>query len=73
MGGKDVDSNKVRVCDTGHYNIHRVMAALRKRDLGVWKGRIPGTAYEKQLAQQGYAGWQADGKPGNFVFEDHVH
>lgn len=73
MGGKNTPDNKVRVCDTGHYNIHRIMAVLYRRSLSVTKERVPGTPMERALAMQGLAGWGADGKPGHFVFEDHVH
>lgn len=75
MGGTDAPENKVRVCDTGHYNIHRSMAVLHKVILGVLPKdtKIPGTGIEKALAAQGYSGWQADGKPGKFVFEAQIH
>jgi hypothetical protein len=73
MGGADTDDNKVRVCDTGHFNIHRIMAVLHKQYLGIAKGPVPGTRAEKALAARGYSQWRADGQPGHFVFEDHPH
>lgn len=73
MGGKDVPENKVRVCDTGHFNIHRCMADLYRQTLGTLKGKVRGTGDEKALARMGLAGWNADGKPGKFVFENHIH
>lgn len=75
MGGPDLPENKVRVCDTGHYNIHRIMAVLYKQYLGTMPKRptLQGTVKEKLLAMQGLAAWQADGQPGKFVFEDHPH
>lgn len=73
MGGLDVDSNKVRVCDTGHYNIHRSMSDLYRQTLDILVGKVRGTGDEKALARLGFIRWSADGKPGKFVFEDHPH
>jgi hypothetical protein len=63
MGGEDVVVNKVRTCDTGHYNIHRSM--------GDYHYGTPqrGTMMERLLAQAGYDAWKADGAPGHFVYQ----
>src|SRR3954463_14860859 len=66
MGGPDVASNKVVVCDTGHYNIHRLMGYLLKGQ-ALPKGL--GTRKERVLANQGYRLWITAGKPGRPVYE----
>lgn len=71
MGGSDTADNYVRVCDTGHFNIHRAMADLYRQSLGTLVGKVRGTKAEKALAQLGLNRWAADGKPGKFVFEMH--
>jgi len=63
MGGTDTSDNKVRVCDTGHYNIHRVMAEINH---GFPQS---GTKMERFLADVGFHRWVADGKPGRFVYQ----
>lgn len=68
MGGLDVDTNKVNVCDTGHYNIHRCLDDLLH---GV--AMQAGTRKERDLAQQGYDEWVAAGKPGKPVYELNEH
>jgi hypothetical protein len=57
MGGPDAPGNKVRVCPTGHANIHRALRALRKGE------RPKGTRQEVALARRGYAEWSAAGGP----------
>ena len=53
-GGPDIESNKVKVCDTGHYNIHELLWQLMHgRPM---KG---GTRKERALAQKGYDQWVA--------------
>jgi hypothetical protein len=65
MGGSDTPENKVAVCDTGHYNIHRLL-----EDLGLMgKMRRGGTRTERKYAQQGYDAWVKAGRPGHMVFE----
>jgi len=66
MGGPDTLENKVWTCDTGHYNIHRLMGQIETQ--GHMAGH-EGTARERVLAQQGYAMWVDAGKPGTFVFQ----
>lgn len=73
MGGADVAENKIDTCDTGHYNIHRIMAGLYNASLGfVNPYKKEGTRTERALAAKGLAAWSADGKPGKFVFEEKV-
>lgn len=67
MGGTSLATNRVWVCDTGHYNIHRLMGDLL-RDQPMRKG---GTREERRLARLGYDRWVAAGKPGRPVFETH--
>lgn len=67
MGGPDVASNKVETCDSGHYNIHRLLGDLL-RDGAM---RRTGTRTERVLAQQGYTAWLKAGKPGHPVYELH--
>jgi hypothetical protein len=64
MGGPNVPAlpdgtvQKVPVCPTGHYNIHRAMRQLIH-------GETPtGTRREVELARSGFASWVAAGKPG---------
>lgn len=64
MGGLTVPTNVVTVCDTGHFNIHRVLDDLLH---GVPVTR--GARKERALAQQGYDTWVALGKPGKPVFQ----
>jgi hypothetical protein len=60
MGGPDVETNKVTVCPTGHFNIHTVLAAL------VFGHPVPkSTQNERHLAEVGYEMWAGAGKPGN--------
>jgi hypothetical protein len=71
MGGKDVWSNRVTVCDTGHYNIHRLLGDLIKSD---GESMRPGGSHmERQLARQGWTMWHNAGRPGKPVFEDHEY
>jgi hypothetical protein len=60
-GGKTIAENLVTVCDTGHYNIHAILA-----DLVVHQGvqvDTKGTRTERALAFQGYRQWVVNGKP----------
>lgn len=65
MHGDDIDSNKVAVCDTGHFDIHRLLGDLIRA--GVM--RRGGTRTERALARRGYDAWVAAGKPGRPVYE----
>lgn len=69
MGGADVPANRVEVCDTGHFNIHRCLDDLLHG--------VPMRAAarsEHRLARQGYDAWVAAGKPGHPVYQlDHFH
>lgn len=67
MGGPDVPDNKVEVCDTGHYNVHRLLGDLIREG----KMRPEGSARERVLANEGFTQWVAAGKPGTPVFELH--
>lgn len=58
MGGPDVLANLIRVCPTGHANIHRVIRALIRGVPAV------GTRTELALAAHAVAEWTAAGKPG---------
>lgn len=66
MGGANAPENEVETCDTGHYNIHRLLGDLIERG----KMRRGGAANERILAKQGFDKWVAAGKPGSPVFED---
>lgn len=65
MGGLTTPENTVTVCDTGHFNVHRLLDDLL-HGVPMRKG---GTRQERQLAQQGYDAWVAAGKPGHPVYE----
>lgn len=68
MGGDPDDpANHVWSCDTGHYNIHRILGHLID---GTDPGRF-GTEEEKALALRGYKAWLAAGKPGRPVYQAH--
>jgi hypothetical protein len=58
MGGPDVPANLVRVCPTGHANIHRAIRAIIR---GI---KPEGTRAELALARQGVDEWTAAGRPG---------
>jgi hypothetical protein len=59
MGGPDVPENKVKVCGTGHANIHRVLRAL------AYGKPVPrSTRRERALAARGLAMWIDAGRPG---------
>jgi hypothetical protein len=58
MGGPDVAGNLVRVCPTGHANVHRAIRALIR---GV---PAEGTRSELVLARHAVEAWTAAGKPG---------
>lgn len=66
MGGADIAENWVWVCDTGHYNIHRLMGYLLSG-----KPKLPalGARAERALAKRGYDEWIAANKPGRPVYE----
>lgn len=68
MGGASVPTNEVETCDTGHYNIHRLLGDLIRS--GVM--RRGGTKAERGLAQQGFDWWKAAGMPGKPVFQETV-
>lgn len=60
MGGPDIETNRVTICPTGHFNVHTVMAAL------VFGHPVPkSTRNERDLAQAGFDAWVAAGRPGN--------
>lgn len=65
MQGPDDPTNRVTVCDTGHRNLHRLMADL----LHGGPMRKAGTRRERALAQRGYDAWVAAGRPGRPVFQ----
>lgn len=58
MGGPDVADNLVRICPTGHANVHKAI-----RDLNDGKP-AKGTRAELALAQHAIDAWTAAGKPG---------
>lgn len=58
MGGPDVMTNIVRVCPTGHSNIHRAIRAIIR---GV---KPVGTRAELVLARYAVDEWTKAGKPG---------
>jgi hypothetical protein len=64
MGGKNEPANKVTVCPTGHYNIHRLMHELLDNS----SARLHGAIKEKRLAIRGMAEWNAAGRPGKFAY-----
>lgn len=68
MNGPDTPANRVTVCDTGHYDIHRCLD-----DLLHGQPSTRGTRKERALARQGYDAWVAAGKPGKPVYELHDH
>lgn len=60
MLGPNIPSNKVRVCPTGHFNIHAVLAAL------VFGHDIPRSSrHERHLAEVGFQMWVDAGRPGS--------
>lgn len=61
MGGKDVASNRARVCDTGHRNVHTLLGKLANG----YPMPAGGTASERALAQEGYDRWVTAGRPGD--------
>lgn len=62
MGGPNTPANRRKVCDTGHRNVHKILAWL----VFGRAGSDPlGTRKERALAQEGYDAWVAAGKPGN--------
>ena len=64
MGGKDERDNKVTVCPTGHYNIHRLMHEL----LDDPSAHLHGALKEQKLAVRGMYLWNAAGRPGKFAY-----
>lgn len=61
MGGADAPSNRVRVCDNGHRNVHHLMGQLANHDV------MPngGNQSERDLAALGVKLWIAAGRPGD--------
>lgn len=60
LGGPDEDENRFPVCDTGHRNIHVVLAAL------VFGRKLPKASHrEIELAYLGYNAWVEAGRPGD--------
>jgi hypothetical protein len=59
MGGPNRAVNREIVCDTGHANVHELLAALVA---GEATGRR-GTAKERAMAQLGYDRWVEAGRP----------
>lgn len=81
MGGMNVPENRVKVCDTGHYNIHRLLDVLLledKQNPVETPGELTlaradgGTPHERLLAIKGFDMWVVAGRPGVRVFEDHA-
>jgi hypothetical protein len=58
MGGPDVKANLVRICPSGHSNVHRAVRAIIR---GV---KPVGTRAELALARYAVDQWTAAGKPG---------
>lgn len=76
MGGPDVPSNWVVTCDTGHFNLHRLMGILLHADGGAGQPETRqltaadhGTVFERSYAQLGYAMWVHSERPGRPVYE----
>ena len=65
MGGPDSPNNLVAVCDTGHFNIHRLMAALIRGE----KIEGVGAVSERRLAHRGFNEWDLAGRPGKPVYQ----
>lgn len=64
MGGPNVAANRVLTCDTGHYNTHRILGCFMDSK------PIPrGAGRERELAQQGFDEWVAQGHPGSPVYQ----
>lgn len=61
MGGPDLASNWAWCCDTGHRNVHTLMGPIANGKPMPARG----TASERALAQAGYDGWVALGRPGD--------
>jgi hypothetical protein len=62
MGGPDIPSNTVKVCGSGHANIHRVLHAL------AYGRQTPkSTRKERFYAARGFLAWQKAGRPGRIV------
>jgi hypothetical protein len=62
MQGPNVSTNIVKVCGTGHANIHINIRALVKHGPGA---PLVGTRAERALALRGYQAWVDAGKPGH--------
>ena len=58
MGGPDRAPNRIRICPTGHANVHRAIRAIIR---GV---KPEGGRAELALAQRAVDEWTAAGKPG---------
>lgn len=58
MGGPDAPKNIIRICPTGHANVHRAIRAVI-RDV-----KPVGTRAELALAHHAVGAWMAAGKPG---------
>lgn len=60
-GGPDEPTNKIKVCPTGHYNVHRYMDAVKKaaptfEATGAWPKGLPRPARaELKIARRGLA------------------
>jgi hypothetical protein len=65
MGGLGESDNWVITCDTGHFNIHRLLGDLIRSQTM----RTLGTSRERSLAVRAYRQWISAGKPGRPVFE----
>lgn len=71
MAGANDPANEVEICDTGHYNVHRLLGDLIRSDGAAM--RKGGTHAERDLARAGWAAWVKAGKPGHPVFELEEH
>jgi hypothetical protein len=58
MGGPDVPANLVRICPTGHSNVHRAVRAI------IRNVKPEGTRAELNLARHAITEWTEAGKPG---------
>lgn len=65
MGGPDTPDNWIVTCDTGHYNMHRLLGDLLRSQTM----RTYGTDNERAMALRAYRKWIEAGKPGSPVYE----
>lgn len=62
LGGPEHQSTMVKLCNTTHSNVHRILRAMIKADK--WLPRKAGQpAYSHHIATLGFQAWTAAGKP----------